>query len=75
MKEEKQFKPRAMYKWQLAQQYHPTLDRDSAVTALRRWMARNDELMRELRATGYNHRCKELTALQVQLIVEYLGEP
>jgi hypothetical protein len=76
MKEEKQeFRPRSMKKHDLAHMYMPDIKRESAVRQLNRWITTCTELSRELRATDYNPFSKTLTALQVRLIVEYLGEP
>jgi transposase len=75
MKEEPEFKIRPMKKWELAQMYKPDVSRKSAVHTLKDWIKNNPELGRELRATNYNHRSKELTAVQVELITFYLGKP
>jgi hypothetical protein len=75
MKEEPEFKIRPMKKWELAQMYKPNISRKSAVHTLKDWINNNPELVRELRATNYNHRSKELTAVQVELITFYLGKP
>jgi hypothetical protein len=55
--------------------YMPDIKRESAVRQLNRWITTCADLSRELRATDYNPFSKTLTALQVRLIVEYLGEP
>jgi hypothetical protein len=75
MEEEQEFKIRPMKKWELAQMYRPGIKVDSAVDGLNRWIKGDPELQRELRSTGYNPRCKYLTAVQVELITEYLGRP
>jgi hypothetical protein len=75
MKEEPEFKVRPMKKWELAQMYMPGLSRDSASRTLRNWIKRDTELLRELRATNYNQRSKQLTAIQVELITQFIGLP
>jgi hypothetical protein len=69
------FKIRPMKKWELAQMYKPNISRVGAVHSLRRWIGDSPELQRELNAADYNPRSKDLTALQVELIVRYLGVP
>jgi hypothetical protein len=73
--EKQEFRPRSMKKHDLAHMYMPDIKRESAVRQLNRWITTCTELSRELRATDYNPFSKTLTALQVRLIVEYLGEP
>jgi hypothetical protein len=73
--ENEEFKVRPMKKWELAQMYKPNITRVAAVHSLRRWINDCPELRRELNAADYNPRSKDLTSIQVELIVQYLGRP
>jgi hypothetical protein len=55
--------------------YKPNITRVAAVHSLRRWINDCPELRRELNAADYNPRSKDLTSIQVELIVMYLGRP
>lgn len=75
MKGENSSTPHAMGKCELAMAYAPDIDPKSAVNRLSAWMRHNPDLMAELAATHYNNRQKMLTARQVALVYQYLGEP
>lgn len=64
-----------MTKGELAQQYFPGRDPHGATNRLREWINRCHGLHESLTAAGYTDHQRMLTARQVQLIVEYLGEP
>jgi hypothetical protein len=55
--------------------YKPNITRVAAVHSLRRWINDCPELRRELNAADYNPRSNDLTSIQVELIVMYLGRP
>lgn len=67
--------PRPMGKCELAVAYAPDVTPRSAVNRLSAWMHHNSELMAALAATHYRERQKMLTAKQVAIIYDYLGEP
>ena len=62
-------------KFALAIAYFPAASADTAARHLRRWIAGNQELRKQLAETGYNPRQHHYTARQTALIFEYLGEP
>ena len=66
---------RSMTKSELAKLYLPDHTNHSAVNTLVYWIAYNRPLTEALQNTGYRKTQKLLTAKQVELIYEYLGEP
>lgn len=64
-----------MTKRELAQMYSPDLTPHSAVNRLMRWVRHHPVLRAKLEGSGYRKRARLLSARQVGLIVEYLGEP
>ena len=67
---------RGMTKKELAYLYFPDASSPHAATnRLMSWIARCRPLAEALLRTGYVKSAKWLTPLQVQLIVDYLGEP
>lgn len=73
---EKQFQIRTYGYNELAQLYFPFVTPHSATVMFRRWILRNQNLLSSLHAIGdpIAHQ-KTLTPRQVQIIVEFLGEP
>lgn len=67
--------PRPMRKKELAALYAPGLKPKSALNRLNAWLRYSPELMQELAAADYYATQKLLTARQVKIIFEYLGEP
>lgn len=65
----------ALTKTELAQLYFPERLPASARRKLNYWIAHNKQLTECLVLTGYKPRNIELTPAQVDLIIEYLGEP
>lgn len=64
------------YGWQeLALLYAPNLTPASAAKRLGMWITENKQLQNDLVAAGWKKGKRLLTPRQVQLIVEYLGEP
>ena len=74
MQEEK-FKVRALGFGELAQLYFPNISKKSASIQLSRWLKINVELNKNLSVYGFKNGQKLLTPKQVELIVNYLGEP
>ena len=68
-------RPRAMGKQELARLYGPGLADKSALNRLAEWMKHNPKLMGALEQTGYQRLQRVLTARQVALVFEFLGEP
>ena len=64
-----------MTKRELAMMYAPDLTPHAAVNRLMQWINYHPTLTQELLATGYRKTSRILTAKQVHLIVERLGEP
>lgn len=62
-------------KQELALLYFPYSDPRVATHHLMRWINRIEPLRREMKATGYNDRCKYFTRRQVCAIIDYIGEP
>ena len=62
-------------KAELAQLYSPHSEPPAALQTLYRWMRRNDSLMSELEAVGYNKYRHSFLKQEVEIIVKYLGEP
>lgn len=74
MQEEK-FKVRAFGYGELAQIYFPQITKQSATVQFRRWIRINEELQKELKASGFKRFQKLLTPKQVEIIVKFIGEP
>lgn len=66
---------RAYSKQELAQTYFPGIAPRSAVNRLRAWIDRCQPLSQALHDAGYRKTSKWFTALEVGLIVHYLGDP
>lgn len=64
-----------MPKYELAQMYAPELTVHSAVNRLMHWIQHHPQLWHELLLTGYRKNAKLFSPRQVELIVEFLGEP
>lgn len=69
------FDIRSYTKSELARQYNPDLSLPRARQILYRWITANRQLYDELVSCGYREKVQILTPRQVQLIVQYLGEP
>lgn len=69
------FEIKAYGKSELAQLYNPRMGVRSALRTLSVWIKRNEMLHGRLQETGLVPCCKIYTPRQVELIVEYLGEP
>jgi hypothetical protein len=72
---EKEFRIRSYGYCELALLYFPNSNKKSASTQLGRWMRQNEKLKMQLIELGYKPRKKNLTPVQVKLIVELFGEP
>ena len=72
---ENAFKLQAYTKADLAQLYSPHSQEATALQNLYRWMKRNQALMTELEAIGYNKYRHSFLKREVGIIVKYLGEP
>lgn len=72
---EKPFKIQSYAKIDLAKLYSPDNGPAAALQTLYRWMRRNDSLMAELNAIGYNKFRHTFLKQEVSIIVKYLGEP
>ena len=70
-----EFKLQAYTKADLAQLYSPHSQEATALQNLYRWMKRNQPLMSELDAIGYNKYRHSFLKREVGIIVKYLGEP
>ena len=66
---------RSYTKAELAQLYSPHSEAPAALQTLYRWMRRNESLMVELAAVGYNKYRHSFLKQEVEIIVKYLGEP
>ena len=62
-------------KAELAQLYSPHSEPPAALQTLFRWLRRNESLMAELDAVGYNKYRHSFLKQEVEIIVKYLGEP
>ena len=58
-----------------AQLYFPELASHQACNRLRRWIIRCKQLHEELLLCDYSPYQRDFTPQQVQLIIQYLGEP
>ena len=72
---EKAFVLRSYGYGELALLYFPNSTKKSATTQLRRWIRRNMELRRTLTQLGFAERQRILTPRQVQVFVQFVGEP
>ena len=69
------FKLQPYTKAELALLYSPHSETTSAIQNLYRWMKRNQPLMSELHAVGYNKYRHSFLKQEVGIIIKYLGEP
>lgn len=69
------FEVRPYTKKELALMYFPNSLPHTAVNHLMAWVTRNETLWSRLNDLGYQKTSKWFTARQVELIVEFLGEP
>ncbi len=69
------FKLQSYTKADLALLYSPHSGTATAIQNLYRWMKRNNSLMEELDAIGYNKFRHSFLKQEVRIIVKYLGEP
>jgi hypothetical protein len=72
---EKTFVLRSYGYGELALLYFPNSTKKSATTQLRRWIRRNDVLRRTLIQLGFADRQRILTPRQVEVVVQFVGEP
>jgi hypothetical protein len=72
---EKGFVLRSYGYCELALLYFPNSTKKSATTQLRRWIRRSDELLRTLKQVGFAERQRILTPRQVEVVVQFVGEP
>lgn len=66
---------RPLSKSELAWQYSPELTQSAALNRLKRWIDGDRDLLTALQQTGYRTNQRILTARQVALVYEYIGEP
>lgn len=72
---EDKFIVRGYGKGELAMLYMPGICRCGALKQFNRWIDRNTRLTAQLVETGYDGTERIFTPKQVELIVEYIGEP
>ena len=72
---EKAFVLRSYGYGELALLYFPNSTKKSATTQLRRWIRRNEELRRTLNQLGFADRHRILTPRQVEVVVQFFGDP
>jgi hypothetical protein len=72
---EKGFVIRSYSYGELALLYFPNSTKKSATTQLRRWIRRNQELRKTLAQLGFADRQRILTPRQVEVVVQFVGEP
>jgi len=72
---EKAFVLRSYGYGELALLYFPFSTKKSATTQLRRWIRRNQDLRNNLALLGFAERQRILTPRQVEVVVQYVGEP
>jgi len=75
MRKETDFIVRTYKKSDLAHLYNPDTSILTALQLLKKWIRANEGLSCALAATGLKSTAKLYTPKQVELIVEYLGEP
>lgn len=64
------------YSWkELACLYAPDLQPASATKRLHRWIMFNPKLQKSLVKVGWSKGQRHLTPLQVQILIDFLGEP
>lgn len=63
------------YMVELAMAYFPKCCKKAATNQLGKWIRKSDELMENLRQSGWRPHQKQLTPKQVKYIVDHLGEP
>ena len=69
------FPIRVHSKKELALCYFPNSLPRTANNHLMTWINRNDELVKQLDATGYRKQTKSFSPRQVDLILQFLGTP
>lgn len=62
-------------KGSLAMMYSPHVCRKSALRLLNQYIHRAKGLLSALEETGYSHSARHFTKRQLELVLEYLGEP
>lgn len=62
-------------KCELAQLYLPHIESRSATNRLMAWIKRNEPLMQKLQEAGYYPTQKYFSPRQVDLVIDFLGEP
>ena len=72
---EKGFVLRSYVYGELALLYFTFSTKKSATNQLRRWIRRNQELRRNLALLGFTERQRILTPRQVEVVVQFVGEP
>jgi hypothetical protein len=72
---EKTFVLRSYGYGELALLYFPNSTKKSATTQLRRWIRRNLELRSTLAQLGFADHQRILTPRQVEVILQFVGEP
>lgn len=60
---------------ELALLYFKHIQPTSASTQLARWLRRDEELWEELLLAGYHKGQRVFTPLQLEIIIDHLGEP
>ncbi|WP_455664237.1 DUF4248 domain-containing protein [Phocaeicola sp.] len=72
---EEEIKIKSYSKADIAHLYNPTMCYVSAMRTLRRWINRNEKLVKALSDSGYIPSQHSFTPKQVELIFTYLGRP
>lgn len=62
-------------KGSLAMMYAPNVCRKSALRLLNAYIHRAKGLLEALEETGYSHHARHFTPRQLELVLQYLGEP
>ncbi|MCC8188867.1 MAG: DUF4248 domain-containing protein [Bacteroides sp.] len=73
--EDERFPIRTYLKRDLVHLYLPHLPIRSALRTWNEWIQLHPTLLEDLQCTGYRKSCKNLSPVQVKMIVEALGEP
>ncbi len=60
---------------EIAMLFFPDIQPKSASAQLRKWITRDDELMGELKVTGYRKGQRVYSPLQATIIFDHLGVP
>ncbi len=71
----REFRVRTYGRTELAQEYCPLLQPQSAYRRLTAWIKLNPQLSQKLLDGGRPRRGRTFTPNEVKMIVEYLGEP